>query len=51
MIEITTAIIIGFLTGLGIAFISLIVLVFLGAKAIRSGNYFNYPQGNDPEIT
>ncbi len=49
--QITAAIIIGFLTGLGIAFISLIVLVILGAKAIQSGKYFNYPQDSDPEIT
>lgn len=49
--QITAAMVIGFLTGLGISFISLIVLVFLGAKAIRSGKYFNYPEGNGPEIT
>ena len=49
--QITLAIIIGFLTGLGIAFIFLIVLVILGYKAIISGKYFNYPQGNGPEIT
>lgn len=51
MIEITSAIIIGFLTGLGSAFIFLIVLVILGAKAIQSGKYFNYPQYSDSEIT
>lgn len=49
--QITSAMIIGFLTGLGISFISLIVLVFLGAKAIRSGKYFNDPEENDTEIT
>ena len=51
MIQITLAIVLGFITGLAIALISLIVLVILGAKAIRSGKYFNDPQGNDTEIT
>ena len=49
--EFTSAMIGGFFVGLGIAFISLIVLVILGAKAIQSGKYFNYPQDSDSEIT
>lgn len=49
--SITLAIILGFLSGIGITFIFLIVLVILGNKALRSGKYFNYPQGNDSEIT
>lgn len=45
------AILIGFLAGLGISFIFLLVLVILGAKALRSGKHIFNPQESGPEIT
>ena len=49
--EFTLAFIWGFLTGLGISFILIIVLVILGIKQLRNGEHIGNPQDGSPEIT
>jgi MFS superfamily sulfate permease-like transporter len=49
--QITLAILIGFLTGLGISLILITILVILGIKQLRNGEHIGNPQDDSPEIT
>jgi len=49
--EITLAALVGFLTGLGMSFILIIILVILGIKQLRNGEHIGDPKDGSTEIT
>lgn len=49
--QITLSVIIGFCTGLGISFIVLGILVYLGVKEMRNADINTNIKGGSPEIT